>query len=73
MNRLRIVQLVSFSFGPMALVLVAALTWNAPMSAVSVRVSAWVATGLLLTGVTLISAKLAWVASLRPSDSPPSS
>jgi len=69
MNRWRTVQLVGISFGSMGLAVVAALTWSVPLGSLSVRISTWISIGLLLSGLTLFSAKLAWISGLRPSRS----
>jgi hypothetical protein len=69
MNRWRTVQLVGISFGTMGLAVTAALTWTAPLGALSVRVSTWIAAALLLTGLTVFAAKLAWIAGIDPVES----
>lgn len=72
MNRWRSVQLVGISFGTMGIAVIATLTWSVSLSSLSVLVSTWVTAGLLLAGLTLFSAKLAWVAGLRRPEHPPS-
>jgi hypothetical protein len=65
-DRWRSVQLVGLSFGPMGLAVVALLTWVTPLNAPSVQIATWVTAGLLLCGLALFSAKLAWLVGLRP-------
>ncbi len=66
MNRWRTVQLVGICFGSMGLVVAAALTWTAPLGSPSVQIAAWAAAGLLLAGLTILVAKIAWVAGITP-------
>jgi hypothetical protein len=67
-DRWRGVQVIGLSFGPMALSVVALLTWVTPLSAPSVQIATWVTASLLLCALALFSAKLAWVVGLRPPD-----
>lgn len=67
-DRWRSVQLVGLSFGSMGLSVVALLTWMTPLNAPSIQIATWVTTSLLLCSLALFSAKLAWVAGLRPSE-----
>jgi hypothetical protein len=67
MNRWRTVQLAGLSVGTMALSVLASLTWSLPLGSPYVQSSVWVAAGLLLAGLTLFAAKLAWAVGLRPS------
>jgi Cytochrome C and Quinol oxidase polypeptide I len=67
-DRWRGVQIIGLSFGPMGLAVVALLTWVTPLNAPSVQIATWITVGLLLCGLALFSAKLAWVVGLRPSE-----
>jgi hypothetical protein len=55
------------SLGTMALCVLASLTWNLPLSSSYVQGTVWIATGLMVSSLTLFAAKLAWVVGLRPS------
>ncbi len=68
MNRWRIIQLVGISFGTMGLGVLAAWTWNVPLGSPSVLATMWVSIGLLLLGLGVFYAKLAWVAGLEPAE-----
>jgi hypothetical protein len=70
MNRWRLIQLAGLAFGPLGLTILAALTWNAPLGSISIRISTLVSAGLLLLGLAAFAAKLAWVVGLEP-DEPP--
>lgn len=70
-DRWRSVQLVGLSFGPMGLAVVALLTWVTPLNAPSVQIATWVTAGLLLCGLALFSAKLAWLVGFRPPEQRP--
>ncbi|HTL62474.1 MAG TPA: hypothetical protein VL261_12570 [Nitrospira sp.] len=67
MNRWRAFQLIGMSLGTMALCVLASLTWNLPLSSSYVQGTVWIATGLMVSSLTLFAAKLAWVVGLRPS------
>ena len=67
-DRWRSIQVIGLSFGPLALSVVALLTWVTPLNASSVQIATWVTAGLLLSGLAFFSAKLAWVLGLRPPD-----
>jgi hypothetical protein len=70
-DRWRSVQLVGLSFGPMGLAVVALLTWVTPLNAPSVQIATWITSGLLLCGLALFSAKLAWLVGFRPPEQRP--
>jgi cbb3-type cytochrome oxidase subunit 1 len=70
-DRWRSVQLVGLSFGPMGLAVVALLTWVTPLNALSVQIATWITSGLLLCGLALFSAKLAWLVGFRPPEQRP--
>jgi hypothetical protein len=65
-DRWRSIQSVGLSFGTMGLSVVAVLTWITPLNAPSIQIATWVTAILLLCGLALFSAKLAWVVGLRP-------
>lgn len=65
-DRWRSVQLIGLSFGSIGLSVVALLTWVTPLNAPSIQIATWVTASLLLCGLALFSAKLAWVVGLRP-------
>ena len=66
MDRWRAVQLTGLSLGTMGFGVLAAMTWNFPLSSLSVQIAAWVTIGLLLGSLTLFTAKLAWALGVRP-------
>jgi hypothetical protein len=69
MNRWRAVQLTGLSLGTMGFGVLAAMTWNVPLDSLSLRIATWVTVGLLLSSLTLFTAKLAWALGVRPSNS----
>jgi len=73
MNRWRAVQLTGLSLGTMGLGLLAALTWNFPLDSRYIQIATWSTVGLLLSSLTLFTAKLAWAWGIRPSTSSVSS
>ena len=68
MNRGRAVQLTGLSLGTMGFGALAAMTWNFPLSSLSIQIATWVTVGLLLGSLTLFTAKLAWALGVRPSE-----
>ncbi|MDE3220660.1 MAG: hypothetical protein KGO23_14935, partial [Nitrospirota bacterium] len=68
MDRWRTVQLTGLSLGTMGFGVLAAMTWNFPLSSLSIQVATWVTVGLLLSSLTLLATKLAWAFGVRPSD-----
>ena len=66
MNRGRTVQLTGLSLGTMGFGALAAMTWNFPLSSLSIQIATWVTVGLLLGSLTLFTAKLAWAFGVRP-------
>ena len=66
MDRWRAVQLTGLSFGTMGFGVLAAMTWNFPLSSLSLQIATWVTVGLLLSSLTLFTAKLAWALGVRP-------
>jgi hypothetical protein len=66
MDRWRAVQLTGLSLGTMGFGVLAAMTWNLPLSSLSIQIATWVTVGLLLGSLTLFTAKLAWALGVRP-------
>lgn len=66
LGRWRTVQLIGLSFGTMGFGVLAAMTWNFPLSSLSIQIATWVTVGLLLGSLTLFTAKLAWALGIRP-------
>lgn len=58
MNRWSTVQIGALSLGTMGLGLLAALTWNVPLTSLYIPIATWTSLGLLMTGLTLFSVKL---------------
>jgi hypothetical protein len=69
MNRWRAIQLTGLSLGTMGLGVLAAMTWNVPFGSLSLQIATWVTVGLLLSSLTLFTAKLAWALGVQPSKS----
>lgn len=68
MNRWRAAQLVGLSMGTMGFGVLAAMTWNFPLSSLPIQIATWVTVCLLLSSVTLFAAKLAWAFGVRPQE-----
>lgn len=66
MNRWSIVQIATLSLGTMGLGLLAALTWNVPLTSIYIHVATWTSLGLLLTGLVLFSVKLTSMIATKP-------
>jgi hypothetical protein len=66
-DRWRAVQLTGLSLGTMGFGLLAALTWNFPLSSPAIQIATWVTVGLLLGSLTIFTAKLAWALGVMPS------
>jgi hypothetical protein len=67
MDRWRPVQLGGLSLGTMGFGLLATLTWSFPLNSLSIQIATWVTVCLLLGGLTIFTAKLAWVLGVSPS------
>jgi hypothetical protein len=67
MDRWRAVQLTGLSLGTMGFGVLASMTWNFPLSSLSIQIATWVTVGLLLGSLTIFTAKLAWVLGVSPS------
>lgn len=68
MDRWRAVQLAGLSLGTMGFGVLAAMTWNFPLNSLPMQISTWVTVGLLLSSLTLFTAKLAWAFGIRPQE-----
>lgn len=68
MNRWRAAQLVGLSMGTMGFGVLAAMTWNFPLSSLPIQIATWVTVCLLLSSLTLFTAKLAWAFGVRPQE-----
>jgi len=66
MDRWRVVQLTGLSLGTMGFGVLASMTWNFPLSSLSIQTATWVTAGLLLGSLTIFTAKLAWALGIRP-------
>lgn len=66
MNRWRVVQVASVSFGSLGLVLVASLTWNLPLSSPWIQTSTGISLGLLLMHFTMVTVKIAQATGAQP-------
>ena len=66
MNRWSTVQIAALSLGTMGLALLAALTWNVPLTSIYIRVATWSCLGLLTTGLVLFSVKLTSIIAKKP-------
>ncbi len=67
MDRWRAVQLTGLTLGTMGFGVLSAMTWNFPLSSLSIQIATWVTGGLLLSSLTLFTTKLAWVLGVSPS------
>ena len=68
MDRWRTVQIGGLSLGTMGLGLLASLTWNVPLSSLSIQITLWVCFALLLASLVLFSGKLAHVLAAHPTE-----
>ncbi len=66
MDRWRTVQISTLCLGTMGLAILASLTWNMPVTSLSIQIATWTCLGLLLTSLVLFSVKLATVWSKQP-------
>jgi len=67
MDRWRAIQLTGLSLGTMGFGLLATMTWNFPLSSLSIQIATWVTVCLLLGSLTIFAAKLAWALGVSPS------
>jgi len=66
LDRGRTIQITTLCVGAMGLAILAALTWNVPITSRTIQISTWTCFGLLLTSLILFSIKLAAVWSKQP-------
>jgi hypothetical protein len=66
MDRGRTIQISTLSLGTMGLGILAALTWNLPLTSLYVRIAMWSCFGLVLTSVVLFSVKLTFIITREP-------
>lgn len=66
MDRWRTVQLTGLSMGTMGFGVLATMTWNFSLNSLSIQIATWVTIGLLLSSLTVFTAKLAWAFGVRP-------
>lgn len=66
MNRWRAVQIATLNLGTMGLGILAALTWNVPLTSISILVASWTSLSLLMTGLVLFSVKLTSIFAKKP-------
>jgi|CXWL01.1.fsa_nt_gi hypothetical protein len=65
-NRWSTVQIAALSLGTMGLGLLAALTWNVPLTSIYIHIATWTSLGLLMTGLVLFSVKLTSIVAKKP-------
>jgi hypothetical protein len=68
MDQWRTVQLSGLSFGTMGFGVLAAMTWNFPLSSLYIQIATWVTLCLLLGSLAIFTGKLAWVLGASPSE-----
>jgi hypothetical protein len=66
MDRWRTVQLTGLSMGTMGFGVLATMTWNFSLNSLPIQIATWVTIGLLLSSLTVFTAKLAWAFGIRP-------
>lgn len=66
MNRGRSIQIAALSLGTMGLGILAALTWNVPLTSIYVHIALWTSLALLLTSCVLFAIKLTTIFAKRP-------
>jgi hypothetical protein len=66
MNRWSTVQISTLCLGTMGLGVLAALTWNVPLTSIYIRVVTWTCLGLLSTSFLLFSVKLTAIVAKKP-------
>ncbi|HEX5544567.1 MAG TPA: hypothetical protein VFX10_03660 [Nitrospira sp.] len=66
MNRWSAVQIATLNLGTMGLGILAALTWNVPLTSIYIRVASWTSLSLLMTGLALFSVKLTSIIAKKP-------
>lgn len=66
MNRWSRVQIATLNLGTMGLGILAALTWNVPLTSLYIRVASWTSLTFLMTGLVLFSVKLTAILAKQP-------
>ncbi len=66
MNRWSTVQIAALSLGTTGLGLLAALTWNVPLTSIYISIATWTSLGLLMSGLILFSVKLTAIIGKNP-------
>jgi len=66
MNRWRIVQITTLNLGTMGLGILAALSWNVPLTSIYIRVASWTSLSFLMTGLVIFSVKLTAIITKKP-------
>jgi hypothetical protein len=66
MNRWGSAQIATLSLGTMGLGILATLTWNVPLSSISIQSAMWACLILLLTSFALFSIKLSAIVAKQP-------
>lgn len=66
MNRWRTVQIATLNLGTMGLGILAALSWNVPLTSIYIRVASWTSLSFLMAGLVIFSVKLTAIIAKRP-------
>lgn len=66
MNRWSRVQIATLNLGTIGLGILAALTWNVPLTSMYIRVASWTSLTFLMTGLVLFSVKLTSILAKQP-------
>lgn len=66
MNRWRIVQITTLNLGTMGLGILAALSWNVPLTSIYIRVASWTSLSFLMAGLVIFSVKLTAIIAKKP-------
>ncbi len=66
MNRWSTVQIVTLNLGTMGLGILAALSWNVPLTSLYIRVASWTSLTLLMTSLVIFSVKLTSIIAKKP-------
>ncbi|WHZ25984.1 MAG: hypothetical protein OJF51_000779 [Nitrospira sp.] len=66
MNRWRTAQIATLNLGTMGLGILAALSWNVPLTSIYIRVASWTSLGFLMAGLVIFSVKLTSILAKKP-------
>ncbi|MDF0651573.1 MAG: hypothetical protein P0121_08920 [Nitrospira sp.] len=66
MNRWRTVQIATVNLGTLGLGILAALTWNVPLTSTYILVASWTSLSFLITGLVIFSVKLTSTVTKKP-------